>query len=219
MRKQYYITAVVFVISMNAIFAGEQIRLYKEFTSGMTYSEVKNKPNVLDATELGIPAVRLYREVEKFAGQDWGQLFGFHDDKLTDVSLVSSVIEQYPSAVLTLGNSGFSLAHMESATQELDCILLKMTEPQEVFYQAIVAFEEEALNNNHLELLYIDDSTLEKIVPSLTGKESSSQILAMLPDATRTVAVVVTVLENSEPVITLSFSTPKHAMSMLTEDF
>jgi hypothetical protein len=108
---------------------------------------------------------------------------------------------------------------MESATQELDCILLKMTEPQEVFYQAIVAFEEEALNNNHLELLYIDDSTLEKIVPSLTGKESSSQILAMLPDATRTVAVVVTVLENSEPVITLSFSTPKHAMSMLTEDF
>lgn len=219
MKKQYCAIAFTFVISMSVVFAGEQIRLYKEFTSGMTYREVKSKPHVLEATELGIPGVRLYRDVEKFAGHNWEQLFSFHDDKLTDVSLVSNVLEQYAPAVLTVANSGFTLAHMTSATQELDCLLLQMTETQEAVIQAVTAFEQTALNDNHLELLYIDNSAIEKIAPKLTGKESLSQLLMMFPESTRTVEIIATVSDDSESILAVSFSTPIYAMGMLTEDF
>ena len=213
------VVAIV-VISSGAVHAGERIRIYKEFTTGMTYEEIRNEPGILDAAELGIPAVRLYREAEKFGGLDWAQLFSFHDNKLTDVSLVSLDIQQYQQAAITIANSGFSLVHMQSAARELDCVALYLTETQDAVLRAVDEFEREALDSDHLMLIYVDDPSLQKIIPRLTGDESPSQVLALFPANTRSATVVISALEDPEnPFLTLTFSTPLYALSLLREDF
>lgn len=217
-----YILILLLPIICQPIFGGDTtIRLYKDFTAGMSYDEVKRKPNVHDATKLEIPTVRLYREVEIFGGQNWGQLFGFYENKLTEVSLLSYNIEQYQPAINTVVNSGFVLVYMESATQWLDCIALYRTQNQEVIFSGIDEFEQNALNHNHLTLLFVEKSILQRYMPQLIDKESPSKFLmAILPENARLVTVVVTALEDPEnPLLTLTFSAPSYARSILKEDF
>lgn len=198
----------------------EPIKLYKEFVFGMGYDEVRHKAGVQDATTLGIPSVLLYREGEEFGGEKWTQLFEFHNNSLISVILASEKIESYQPAVLTIAHSGFTLDEMTSLTNSLDCLTLATQTDQSTLIKRIEEFEKTALEEGYLELLYVDNSSISKILPYILDKKTQNEILENVPPNTRMINVIVTTDEETGlPRIVIGFATPVHAIGIYREDF
>lgn len=214
------VLAVLLVFTGTAVGAeGDQVRLFSEFNAGVGYEQVSREAGMRDATGLGLPNVSLSRPDQAFAGSSvWTQLFAFRNGRLTDVMLVADFdLDLYNAAVQTLTAAKFNLVYVESNERTADCIALLKALPFEEASGFIDALENEALRGGFIGLSFIDEGSMEAVVPGYDPQGFPSQLAGLLPPKTRAVHLTASVLSD-EPFIRIVFSAPVYTAGLLKKD-
>jgi hypothetical protein len=230
MRRAILILAAAWVNFGSSFSAEPNIRLFKEFTLGMRYQTVRKMPGITDKNpadpDLPITDDVLYRADVEFAGFKWLQVLAFDNYKaLAAVELVSGMSEDniYPRTAMTIVNSGFTLASIgksETEDEAYDFIEDIVANGIAAAEKNMARHEQEALDGGYIELYYIDDESLQKMMPRYRVGMSDMEGLQLLPSSARVVLVVASEGgEDQNPWISVTFTAPKALLVNLKEDF
>tara|TARA_R110000764_G_scaffold88571_1_gene169700 strand:- start:3828 stop:4487 length:660 start_codon:yes stop_codon:yes gene_type:complete len=197
---RFTIFTVGFLFGITAHGTGPQ--LFKDYNQGSMYEDYAGVATFYDCSaEVGTPA--LCNDGVNFLSSEFTEVLVFQDNELQSVSLVSEFSEPLYQKVFAALYGKFSLSLLQSSTDQLDLIKLKLESKNESEFMAqLTEFESIALNQGDLTYVFFD-----------TERRSSGQVanitelIHKLPEKAREIDLLIAE-DEYDAWLTMKFTLP-----------
>lgn len=212
MRKSdfLFMGMVLFFILSSSANAG--IRLYKDYSFGMTKTEIMKKSGVYDCSQ-EFESGSLCLDNQKFVGEPVELGFRFVNNQLVSVVLFTDFTQDNYLKFLGALGSKFEPITIESSNEKVDLLVLKKNHKEAELLKQISDFEQQAIASGYVNYTFIDKTSYQKY-------NSSSNTVEMILKADNSMrAVEYIISEDDEYNVfgVIIFSAPKKMVELIRE--